>query len=214
MHHRAFYLCTSTPADSLDLKPVLNVFEMPGKSSQEALGYSKCFKYWYCLHVPAHCRLTGFLNTCASLHRSFDWKETGKDLVLHLGMGGSRCRCPPRGLQWIFYVWCVYVCGVFVCGLQEGAACVHLAYCIIKAQKLGHRKRKRSLGEEPLAVGGVKGETKKWLWLEQKREHAQYYSGGNSRWYRRLEKQSSSSVWYYIHQGRLKNWSNPFSANC
>lgn len=120
MHHRAFYLCTSTPADSLDLKPVLNIFEMPGKSSQEALGYSKCFKYWYCLHVPAHCRLTGFLNTCASLHRSFDWKETGKDLVLRLGMGGSRCRCPPRGLQWIFYVWCVCVWGFLYVGCKKG----------------------------------------------------------------------------------------------
>lgn len=176
MHHRAFYLCTSTPADSLDLKPVLNIFEMPGKSSQEALGYSKCFKYWYCLHVPAHCRLTGFLNTCASLHRSFDWKETGKDLVLRLGMGGSRCRCPPRGLQWIFYV-----CGVFcMWAARRGGLCVHLAYCIIKAQKLGHRKRKRSLRwgatsgwwsegrDEKMALTGTKTGTCPVLqWREQ-----------------------------------------------
>lgn len=45
-----------------------------------------------------------------------------------------------------FFMCGVYVCGVFcMWAARRGSLCVHLAYCIIKAQKLEHRKRKRSL---------------------------------------------------------------------
>lgn len=70
---------------------------------------------------------------------------------------------PKRPSMNFLCVVCVCVWGFCMWAARRGGLCVHLAYCIIKAQKLGHRKRKRSLGEEPLAVGGVKGETKKWL---------------------------------------------------
>lgn len=118
-----------------------------------------------------------WLVTCAAFYRSLTRREQS-DSVLCLGIGGSHCRSPP---QEAFNEIFMCVACVFCVGCERGCMCVHLAYCIIKAPKLAHRK-----GSEVWEGGG--GEGGAAIGRQSKtrggqNKHVFNISGGMSRFY-------------------------------
>lgn len=145
-------------------------------------------------------------NTCAAFYRSLTRREW-LDVVLCLGIGGSHCRSPPQeAFNEIFMCGvCVYVC--YRVGCKRGCVCVHLASCIIKAQKLAHREGREVLeggggGGEGASIGQRgKGEGNNFFASNIRGGMPHFYRGGISRRYRGSEEQSSQDG-----EGKRMSW--------